>query len=333
MLIRLHLRPLNSEGINNNRDMPTRIRLQRKGKKGQPYYHIVVADQRSPRDGKYIDRIGAYDPNQNPAFIEIDREKCLSWLQKGASPSDTCRAIPPATALTCEAPVCSDGRDDDADGRTDYPADPGCATPADASEDDACPAGPGCPVCADGLDNDGDGAIDYPADSSCAAASSPSELTCGAETDPLLAVTTPTTTGTTAGAANNFAPTCAGAMTGTAPDRVYLLTLQVPVASLTADTTGAAYDTVLSLTPAACAPVLACDDDAGPGNTSLFTRTNLAAGTYALIVDGFGAGAGAYTLNVRGTLPAGGSCADPLVGAGVLTCPTGSTCQAGTCAP
>ncbi|MBK6627990.1 MAG: 30S ribosomal protein S16 [Flavobacteriales bacterium] len=73
--------------------MPTRIRLQRKGKKGQPYYHIVVADQRAPRDGKYIERIGAYDPNQNPAFIEIDRTKALDWMQKGAQPSDTCRAI------------------------------------------------------------------------------------------------------------------------------------------------------------------------------------------------------------------------------------------------
>ncbi|HMQ77039.1 MAG TPA: 30S ribosomal protein S16 [Flavobacteriales bacterium] len=73
--------------------MPTRIRLQRKGKKGQPYYHIVVADQRAPRDGKYIERIGAYDPNQNPAFIEIDRTKALDWMQKGAQPTDTCRAI------------------------------------------------------------------------------------------------------------------------------------------------------------------------------------------------------------------------------------------------
>ncbi|MFT3885168.1 MAG: 30S ribosomal protein S16 [Flavobacteriales bacterium] len=73
--------------------MPTRIRLQRKGKKGQPYYHVVVADQRAPRDGKYIERIGAYDPNQNPAFIEIDRSKALDWMQKGAQPTDTCRAI------------------------------------------------------------------------------------------------------------------------------------------------------------------------------------------------------------------------------------------------
>ncbi len=79
--------------------MPTRIRLQRKGKKGQPYYHIVVADQRSPRDGKYIDRIGAYDPGQNPAFIEIDRTKALDWMQKGAQPTDTCRAILSYTGL------------------------------------------------------------------------------------------------------------------------------------------------------------------------------------------------------------------------------------------
>lgn len=73
--------------------MPTRIRLQRKGKKGQPYYHVVVADSRAPRDGKYIERIGAYDPNQNPAFVEVNLDKALDWLQKGAQPSDTCRAI------------------------------------------------------------------------------------------------------------------------------------------------------------------------------------------------------------------------------------------------
>ncbi|HRO99337.1 MAG TPA: 30S ribosomal protein S16 [Flavobacteriales bacterium] len=73
--------------------MPTRIRLQRKGKKGRPYYHVVVADSRAPRDGKYIERIGAYDPNQNPAFVEVKTDKALDWLQKGAQPSDTCRAI------------------------------------------------------------------------------------------------------------------------------------------------------------------------------------------------------------------------------------------------
>ena len=73
--------------------MPTRIRLQRKGKKGKPFYHLVVADQRAPRDGKYIERIGAYDPNRNPALVEVDHDKALDWLQKGAQPSDTARAI------------------------------------------------------------------------------------------------------------------------------------------------------------------------------------------------------------------------------------------------
>ncbi|HRO38560.1 MAG: 30S ribosomal protein S16 [Flavobacteriales bacterium] len=73
--------------------MPTRIRLQRKGKKGSPYYHLVVADQRAPRDGKYIERIGAYNPTVAPALVEVDREKALSWLQSGAQPSDTARAI------------------------------------------------------------------------------------------------------------------------------------------------------------------------------------------------------------------------------------------------
>jgi small subunit ribosomal protein S16 len=73
--------------------MPTRIRLQRKGKKGRPYYHVVVADSRAPRDGKYIERIGSYDPNQNPAFVEVNVDKALTWLQNGAQPTDTARAI------------------------------------------------------------------------------------------------------------------------------------------------------------------------------------------------------------------------------------------------
>ena len=86
-------RPLTKRDLKTNREMPTRIRLQRKGKKGKPYYHLVVADQRAPRDGKYIERIGAYDPNRNPALVEVDRDKALDWLQKGAQPSDTARAI------------------------------------------------------------------------------------------------------------------------------------------------------------------------------------------------------------------------------------------------
>jgi small subunit ribosomal protein S16 len=73
--------------------MPVKIRLSRHGKKHNAYYHIVVADSRAPRDGKFIEVIGNYDPNSNPATIEIDNDKALSWLQKGAQPTDTCRAI------------------------------------------------------------------------------------------------------------------------------------------------------------------------------------------------------------------------------------------------
>ena len=73
--------------------MPTRIRLSRHGRKRKPYYHILVADGRAPRDGKYIERLGMYDPNTNPATIELDFDKALSWLQQGAQPSETVRTI------------------------------------------------------------------------------------------------------------------------------------------------------------------------------------------------------------------------------------------------
>src|SRR5688572_10306934 len=73
--------------------MPAKIRLQRFGKKGYAYYHIVVADVRAPRDGKFIERIGSYNPNTNPATIEIDSAKAMEWLRKGAQPTDTTRAI------------------------------------------------------------------------------------------------------------------------------------------------------------------------------------------------------------------------------------------------
>jgi len=73
--------------------MSVKIRLTRHGKKGYAFYHIVVADERAPRDGRYIERLGVYNPNTNPASIEFNFEKALAWLQKGAQPSDTCRSI------------------------------------------------------------------------------------------------------------------------------------------------------------------------------------------------------------------------------------------------
>jgi small subunit ribosomal protein S16 len=73
--------------------MPTKIRLQRKGKKGQPFYHLVIADGRAPRDGKFIERIGTYNPLTKPADIKMDFDRALYWLQSGAQPTDTVRAI------------------------------------------------------------------------------------------------------------------------------------------------------------------------------------------------------------------------------------------------
>ena len=73
--------------------MATKIRLQRHGKKGKPFFHIVVADSRSKRDGRFIEKLGTYDPNFNPAIIELNFDSTVSWIGKGAQPTDTARAI------------------------------------------------------------------------------------------------------------------------------------------------------------------------------------------------------------------------------------------------
>ena len=76
-----------------NRIMPVKMRLARHGRKRYAYYHIVVADSRAPRDGRYIERIGTYNPNTDPATIDLDFDKAYDWLVKGAQPTDTVRAI------------------------------------------------------------------------------------------------------------------------------------------------------------------------------------------------------------------------------------------------
>jgi small subunit ribosomal protein S16 len=73
--------------------MAVKIRLQRHGKKDSAFYHMVVADGRAPRDGKFIEKLGVYNPNSNPATIDINFDSTLNWLMKGAQPTDTCRAI------------------------------------------------------------------------------------------------------------------------------------------------------------------------------------------------------------------------------------------------
>jgi small subunit ribosomal protein S16 len=73
--------------------MPVKIRLQRHGKKGKPFFWIVAADSRSKRDGKYLEKLGTYNPNVNPAEINLDINGSVKWLQNGAQPTDTARAI------------------------------------------------------------------------------------------------------------------------------------------------------------------------------------------------------------------------------------------------
>ncbi|MDR1757231.1 MAG: 30S ribosomal protein S16 [Culturomica sp.] len=73
--------------------MATKIRLARHGRKGRPFYHVVIADSRAPRDGKFIEKVGTYDPNTNPATINLKFDRALYWLQVGAQPTDTAKRI------------------------------------------------------------------------------------------------------------------------------------------------------------------------------------------------------------------------------------------------
>jgi len=73
--------------------MAVKLRLQRHGKKGKPFYWIVAADARSKRDGKFLEKLGSYNPNVNPAIIDLDVDGAVKWLQNGAQPTDTARAI------------------------------------------------------------------------------------------------------------------------------------------------------------------------------------------------------------------------------------------------
>jgi len=240
-----------------------------------------------------------------------------------------CTPVAGGTGSTCRPTACNDHIDQDGDGRFGYPDDPGCTSVTDTDETDDCPSGPNCPACANGRDDDMDGATDYPADTVCSAASGATELGCPTEHDPILMVTAGTTMGTTAGLANDQRPSCG---TSNAPEQVYLLSLPQPVQKLIVDTFGSAYDTILSVTDPVCTtPAMGCNDDSG-GSASKVELTNVAAGAYALIVDGYQMNAGMFTLHVRGEVPPGAACTSPLFAAGVLFCSGTQTCQAGVCA-
>lgn len=292
---------------------------------GAGTYYFVV-------DG-YSTGSGAYTVNVTGKIV--NGASCESALaQSGALTCGTgyaCKGT--AGSRTCQPALCSDGLDNDspADGKADYPADPGCASPADDTEADTCPGGAGCPVCANGLDEDTDAMIDWPADYGCVAASGTTEVFCPVETDPTSLLTMSTATGTTAGLTSTMVPSCSSFSTG--PEKVYALSLPVTVATLVIDTEGSALDTVVHVQDAACGMTFGCDDDGGVGTgDSKVTMTNVAPGNYAIVVDGYSTNAGAYNLNVKGTVAAGTACTSPLFSGGaaaVLVCPT--ACNAGVC--
>jgi hypothetical protein len=237
------------------------------------------------------------------------------------------QCVGPANGKTCQALPCSDGVDNDTDGKIDFPFDPGCADAADNNETNPTTL----PICSDGIDNDSptDGMIDFPADIGCNGATGTNEKYCQGETDaPVIVSQKVTTSGTTTGKGNDWAATTCQA-SSTAPDLTYSLQLPVNVQTLTISTDGSAFDTVIQLRDSNCATMIECDDDDGASVQSMITRSNVAAGGYSIIVDGYSMGSGAVTLNVSGTVSAGTLCGFPLFTGGanaVLSCPTGTTC-------
>ena len=87
--------------------MATKIRLARAGAKKRPFYQIVVADERSRRDGSFIENVGTYDPTKNPAVVKLKTESVTAWLGKGAQPTDTVRQILKNAGLLDKAPVAA----------------------------------------------------------------------------------------------------------------------------------------------------------------------------------------------------------------------------------
>ncbi|MBA3460417.1 MAG: hypothetical protein H0T46_10680 [Deltaproteobacteria bacterium] len=231
-----------------------------------------------------------------------------------------------AGARTCQVAACGDGMDNDLDGKTDYPLDPGCASVSDDTEADPAVL----PACSNSLDDDSDSLFDYPADYGCAAAGANNEAFCPAEVDPTSAITMTPITGTTTGLANNIT-TSSCEPTTSGPDVVYALQLPVPVAALHLDLSTSSFDTVVTLRDAQCGVELGCDDDSGnPTNQSSLTVLGVAAGNYSVVIDGYLGGNGMYNLAVRGTVSAGTSCSSPLFASGVLACISGTTCTGAT---
>jgi hypothetical protein len=229
---------------------------------------------------------------------------------------------------------CNDGVDNDGDGFIGFPADPGCTSADDADESDDCPDGPECPQCGDGVDNDNNGFADYGADTTCASASSAAEGC--VSVDPVLRLTTPSTSGDSLDNTNDATLSCG---TTAGQEDIYLLRVSSPLASLVIDTRLPApgppdpatqqLDTVLGIRSPLCSSAdLACNDDAAGLNfASRVTLNNVAIGDYFVIVEDRNTILDRkYSLNVAGVLASGAGCESPEFSAGMFVCGGSETC-------
>lgn len=283
-----------------------------------PGTYYLVVDDHSGAGGPYSLAVTLYPGEGEPCTAD----EC--------GPGLVCRVPMGQTAMVCAKPVCSDGVDDDGDGKNDYPDDPGCKSPEDNDESDNCPSGAGCPKCANGVDDDHDTLTDYPADTSCTAASSDAEVCKSAEA--IAELVGPTTLGDTTNATDDYHATCAFDVGG--KDVTYELSLP-KLTSFTFDVEDPSFNFYpeTALLNSSCGGTeLSCASDTAS------TVGPLAAGSYFLVVDGDDATSyGNFTINVSGTIAAGQSCESPLAQSGALTCAAGYVCGgtpgARTCTP
>ena len=261
--------------------------------------------------------VGTYQLNVQ----EFSGEGTPCQMTTDCGPGLVCRVPMGGSAMVCSKPMCSDGVDDDGDGKADYPDDPGCTDPSDNDEMDDCPSGPMCPECANGKDDDGDGLTDYPADTSCKAASGTSEAC--TSTEGVTALTMGTTMGTTVGATDDYMPTCASGTGGT--DVTYELDLPATT-SLTIrveDPSFASFPDAVLLGSSCKAPELDCQTF-----DPTLTEGPLAAGKYYLVVDSDDSTLpGPFTVTVSGTIANGASCEGALAQSGALACGPTATCK------
>lgn len=276
-----------------------------------PGTYYLVVDDRTGQGGTYELTVATY-PGEG---VACTADEC--------GPGLVCRVPMGETATVCSRPVCSDGVDDDGDGKADYPDDPGCKAPSDDDETDHCPSGADCPKCSNNVDDDNDTKKDYPADPSCSSAASDGE-SCHT-TEAVGEIVGPTTLGTTAGSTDDYNGGCGGGSGVGAPDVAY----EIDVPRLTSFTYHVAdpndnFYAYSALVGATCGGTeLACDKYYNDPTTT----AALAAGAYFIIVDGDSSSdLGPFTITVSGTIADGQSCESPLAQSGALTCAVGYVC-------